>query len=202
MTGLMEDASLTRLTFIMRLKDRSNSVGWNEFQDRYGELLYRYARSVGASHADAEDSVQEVVLYLFKAMDGFEYDARKGRFRGYLRSSVVRALARRNKREAKQATPIDPKNFDFVAAKTEAGADAKWEREWRMHRLRWALRSVASEFEENTMKAFELHVLGGLAADETAQEMGISKASVYQAKTRVLKRVRAQLKSVDPDEDV
>jgi RNA polymerase sigma-70 factor (ECF subfamily) len=186
----------------MRLKDRSNSIGWNEFQERYGELLYRYARSVGASHADAEDSVQDVVLYLFKAMDGFEYDARKGRFRGYLRSSVIRALARRNKRDAKQAAPIDPRNFDFVAAKTEAGADVEWEREWRMHRLRWALRSIAGEFEQNTMKAFELHVLGGLSADETATEIGISKASVYQAKTRVLKRVRAQLKSVDPDEDV
>ncbi len=198
----MQDSNITHMTFIMRLKDRSNSIGWNEFQDRYGELLYRYARSVGASHSDAEDSVQEVVLYLFKAMDGFEYDARKGRFRGYLRSSVVRALARRGKRDAKQAAPIDPKNFDFVAAKTEAGADAKWEREWRMHRLRWALRSVAGEFEESTMKAFELHVLAGLSADETAQEVGMSKASVYQSKSRVLKRVRAQLQSVDPDEDI
>lgn len=198
----MQDTNLTRMTFIMRLKDRSNSIGWNEFQDRYGELLYRYARSVGASHADAEDSVQEVVLYLFKAMDGFEYDARKGRFRSYLRSSIIRALARRGKRESKQPSPVDPKNFDFVAAKTEAGTDGKWDREWQMHRLRWALRSVVGEFEESTMKAFELHVLAGLSAEETAVEAGISKASVYQSKSRVLKRVRAQLQSMDPDADV
>jgi len=186
----------------MRLRDRSDTVGWQEFQDRYGELLYRYARSVGASHSDAEDVVQEVVMYLFKAMDGFEYDVRKGRFRGYLRASIVNALARKRKKDAKQASPVDPQNFDFVKAKTDAGSDGRWEREWRLHRLRWALRSIADEFEEKTMQAFQLHVLGGLSVDDTAGEIGISKASVYQAKSRVLKRVREQLESVDPDEDI
>lgn len=186
----------------MRLRDRSDTVSWQEFQDRYGELLYRYARSVGASHVDAEDVVQEVVMYLFKAMEGFEYDARKGRFRGYLRASVVNALTRKRKKDAKQASPVDPRNFDFVKAKTDAGSDDRWEREWRLHRLRWALREVAGEFEEKTMQAFQLHVLGGLSVDETAGEIGISKASVYQAKSRVLKSVREQLDSLDPDEDI
>lgn len=198
----MQASEPTRLTFLMRLRDRSNSVGWNEFQERYGELLYRYARGSGASHVDAEDAVQEVVLYLFKAMEGFEYDARKGRFRSYLRKSVINALARLQKKDAKQAAPIDPQNFDFVKAKTEAGADERWEHEWRLHRLRWALREVASELEEKTMQAFQLHVLAGLSVEKTALEVGISKASVYQAKSRVLKRVREQLEALDPDEDV
>lgn len=200
--GHMQASDLTRLTFLMRLKDRSDSLGWHEFQDRYAELLYRYARSVGASHSDAEDVVQEVAMYLFKAMDGFEYDATKGRFRSYLRASVVNALARKKKKDAKQAAAVDPQNFDFIQAKTEAGSDERWEREWRLHRLRWALRAVAGEFEEKTMQAFQLHVLGGMSVDDTAAEIGLSKASVYQAKSRVLKRVREQLESVDPDEDI
>ena len=71
-----------------------------------------------------------------------------------------------------------------------------------MHRLRWALREIAPEFEPQTLEAFKLHVLGGKTVDETAEALDLSKASVYQAKSRVLKRVKSRLDEVDPDEDM
>ena len=119
-----------------------------------------------------------------------------------MRTSVSNASDRRQQKDARQAVAIDPQNFDFIKAKTEAGADDRWEHEWRLHHLRWALREVASELEEKTMQAFQLHVLAGVSVEKTALDVGISKASVYQAKSRVLKRVREQLEAVDPDEDV
>ncbi len=198
----MERIDTTRLTLIMRLRDHEDQLSWHEFHDRYGELLYRYARSRGASHNDAEDIVQEVELSLFKAMEGFQYDASKGRFRAYLRSAVVHALIRRNKKEAAQGAKIDPKDFDYLAADKEASADSSWEKEWRLHRLRWALRSIADEIGEKTLQAFRLHVLANRPVEETAESLGISKASVYQAKSRVLKRLKERLEQLDPDEDV
>ena len=189
----------TRLTLLLRLRDRSDQLSWEEFHDRYGELLYRYARAQGSSHADAEDITQEVEMYLFKAMDGFEYDARKGRFRGYLRSAVIHAIGRRASKHAREHAGLDPRMLDYVAAEKEATTDLPWEREWRLHRLRWALRSVAGEFEEKTLHAFQLHALAGLSVDETAEKLGLTKASVYQAKSRVLRRVKERL---DPDLDV
>ena len=192
----------TRLTLLLRLRDRSDQVSWDEFHDRYGELLYRYARGRGVSHADAEDIVQEVEMYLFKAMDGFEYDARKGRFRSYLRAAVVHAIGRRATKHARERAGLDPATLDCAAAVKEATSDAQWEREWRLHRLRWALRSVTNEFEETTINAFQLHALAGFSVDETADKLGLSKASVYQAKSRVLKRVKERLASLDPDQDI
>lgn len=186
----------------MRLRDRADTLSWAQFNEKYGELLYRYARQRGADHADAEDVVQEVVLSLFKAMDGFEYDARKGRFRGYLRTAVVHAMGRRAKKDDKHGKPLDPQAMDYLQAERESSADGRWEQEWRLHRLRWALRSIASEFEPVTLKAFELHALRGVPVEETADQLDMSKASVYQAKSRVLKRVKEQLRSLDPDEDV
>lgn len=200
--GAMPPSDTTRMTFLMRLRDRSDTLTWEQFNERYGELLYRYARKRGASHNDAEDVVQEVIMSLFKAMEGFEYDARKGRFRGYLRTAVAHAMGRRAQKDAKQAKPLDPHAFDFIQAEKESSADARWEQEWRLHRLRWALRKVATEFEPVTLKAFELHALRGMTVDEAAQQLEISKASVYQAKSRVLRRVKEQLDTLDPDEDV
>ena len=192
----------TRLTLLLRLRDRSDKLSWEEFHDRYGELLYRYARGRGASHVDAEDVVQEVEMSLFKAMSGFEYDAGKGRFRSYLRSAVVHAMGRRASKHAREHPGLDPRVLDYAIAEEEATADGQWEREWRRHRLRWALRSLVDELEERTLHAFQLHALAGLSVEETADQLGLSRASVYQAKSRVLKRVKEQLDLLDSDQDI
>lgn len=64
------------------------------------------------------------------------------------------------------------------------------------------MRCVAGGFEPSTLKAFEMHVLAGRSVAETADKLGISKASVYQAKSRVLKRLRQRLAMADPEGDV
>ena len=198
----MKLVDTTRLTLLVRLRDRADQLSWDEFHERYRELLYRYARARGASHEDAEDVIQEVVMYLFKAMEGFTYDTRKGRFRAYLRAAVAHALGRAAATQARQGARLDPREFDYLAAEKDAATDAQWEHEWRMHRLRWALRSIADEFEEATLQAFRLHVLAGRPVAEVADELQLSHASVYQAKSRILRKLRARLEELDPAGDV
>jgi RNA polymerase sigma-70 factor (ECF subfamily) len=64
------------------------------------------------------------------------------------------------------------------------------------------MQSIIGEFEPATLKAFELHVLAGQSVEETARQLELSKASVYQARSRVLKRLRERLSELDPDGDV
>ncbi len=196
----MSRADTTRLTFLLRLRDRADKLSWPEFHDRYGHLLYRYARSRGASDADAEDIVQEVEMSFFKAIDGFEYDARKGRFRAYLRAAVVHAMGRRASKQAREPCEFDPQVLDHLAAREET--DAIWEGEWQLYRLRWAMRQIAGEFDAVTLKSFEMHVLAGLAVAETAAKLDVSKWRVYRARDRVLKRLKEQLDATDPEVEV
>jgi RNA polymerase sigma-70 factor (ECF subfamily) len=111
-------------------------------------------------------------------------------------------MGRLARKDAVRGAPLDPHAFDFVAAQSEASADARWTHEWRLHRFRWALRCVVGEFEDLTVRAFQLNALEGVSVEETAKSLDLNKASVYQAKSRVLKRVRALLQSLDPDEEV
>ncbi len=164
-------------------------------------MLYRYARSRGASHDDAEDIVQEVEMQFFKAMDGFEYDARKGRFRAYLRSAVIHAMSRRATRQARQPVGLDPRTFDCLLGEQESREDDRWEFEWKLHRLRQAVQSIAAEFDPTALKAFEMHILAGCPVIKTAEELGLSKWGVYRAKNRILKRVKEKLAELDPDAD-
>ena len=195
----MSTVGTTHLSFIGRLRDRTNPVGWAEFNDRYRELLYRYARRRGASHLEAEDIAQDVTLYLFKAMERFEYNPARGRFRGYLRFAVVTALARRQARCARQGTPTNPETLDAMTAAPDL-ADAEWEREWQLHRLRTALQAISSAFEPATMEVFRTHVLAGCSVDDTALKLGVSKSSVYQAKSRVLKALKEHVEKLDQEE--
>jgi len=52
------------------------------------------------------------------------------------------------------------------------------------------------------LKAFEMHVLAGRPVEETAEALGLSKASVYQAKSRILKCLKERLAEADPEGDV
>jgi RNA polymerase sigma-70 factor (ECF subfamily) len=198
----MNESDSTRLTLLLRLRSRTDQMSWREFHDRYSELLHRYARRRGATPEDADDVVQEVETSVFKVMQGFTYDGSRGRFRAYLRSAVVHVMARRAAREARQPEPLDPNALDYMKAVNQAAEDDQWEHEWRMHRLRWALRVVSVEFESGTLDAFRLHVLLGTPVKETAEQLGINAASVYQAKSRVLKRVKEKLDALDPDDEV
>ena len=178
----------TRLSFLIRLRDRNDSRSWKDFHKHYGELLFSYARRLGASHDWAEDIVQEVEMSVFKAIDGFEPRSRKGSFRAYLRTAVVHALGRRARGPGRREAMLDPKAFDTLA-QTDASLDGAWQREQYLHRLRLAMRSIASEFEPVTLEAFRLHVLASRPVAETASNLGVSKDTVYQAKSRVLKRL-------------
>ncbi len=197
----MEDAERTHASFLRRLRDRTDRVGWPEFHEKYGHMLYRYARALGAAHADAEDVVQEVEMQLFQAIEGFEYDSHRGRFRGYLRTAVLHALTRKAGRKARQPGVLSPRRLDSLATDEHERRDETWEQEWQLHRLRQAVQEIAGEFDPTTWKAFEMHVLAGCEAEEAARVLEMSKWSVYRAGNRVLARLRARLAQLADDDD-
>ena len=194
----MGTSGTTHLSFVDRLRNRHDRSSWAEFHKRYGELLYSYARRLGAPHDKAEDVVQDVEMYLFKALHGFRHYGRKGCFRAYLRTAVVHAMGRRADKLARQEAVLDPRTFEALAHEPE-GHDPAWEREEYLHRVRWAMRLIAKEFEPVTLEAFRLHVLANRPVSETAEHLGISKDSVYQAKSRILKRLSERISSLDLD---
>lgn len=189
----MSRTETTNASMLLRLRNGGDEASWRDFHARYGHLLYRYARSRGAAHAEAEDAAQEVLMRLVGCIDQFDYDPRRGRFRGYLRTAVVHELGRRARRDARQPAGLDPQTIDLVAAEREADADEVWQTEWRLAWLRTTVQDIAGEFDQVTLKAFEMFVLAGCPANDTAEKLGISKWRVYRARQRVLRRLSSEL---------
>jgi RNA polymerase sigma-70 factor (ECF subfamily) len=182
-----------------RLHDHADDATWRIFHAKYGQLLYRYARARGASEADAEDVVQEVITQFVHAMPGFRYDPSRGRFRGYLRAAVIREMARQGRRSGRQPVAMGSDLVESLAI-DPAATDEAWRVEWWLNSLREAVDQIADEFDPVTLKAFEMHVLAAVPAAETSEKLGISRWRIYRSRRQILRRLRTVLGAPDSED--
>jgi len=193
-------ADSTQEEFLRSVANRADQGAWEEFYRRYGTLIRNFADWCGLSPSDCDDVVQDVYLGLLRVLPNFRYDRNKGRFRGYLRTSVVHAAsALRRKRTG---DPLSSGHISPPAVTTSANGigiveselDRAWEEEWRNHHVRRAMERLQSNFNEKDLAAFERFVVQGQDCAAVAQELGISHAHIYQVKSRVLKRIKELVK--------
>lgn len=72
----------------------------------------------------------------------------------------------------------------------EKTASEMWNHEWERHVWRTCLDRARTEFEPQTVALFERAVQCSDGAEQVAAEMGVTTKAVYNAKHRVLKRLR------------
>jgi RNA polymerase sigma factor (sigma-70 family) len=181
------DPRITSATLLLRLKPgaEARELAWEEFHKRYAPIIAGFARATGAPQHEIDDVVQDVIVGFYAASPTFDYDPARGRFRSFLKVCTVRALAKRLGKSARfRGVPIDqvdPNNLEV---------DQAWDDVWEKELLRRAIVEVqkhysGSEAQERTYKAFDQYVLHERDADAVAQELGVSRDSVHQAKHRV-----------------
>ncbi len=178
----------THATLLARLAEGHDQAAWGEFCDRYGELIRGFARRRGLQVADCDDVVQETLMALTKAMPQFRYEPGRGKFRSYLKTVTLHVIFRKS-RQKKGDVCLDDIETAVSAAVADHETDGQWENEWRQHHLRQAMRVIETEFNAKDRAAFDAYALGGRGVRETAESLGISEDQVYQAKSRILKRL-------------
>ena len=70
-----------------------------------------------------------------------------------------------------------------------ADVETAWETEWRQHHIARAMRVIAAEFNEANVAAFRAYAIEGREAQNVAATLGMTIGQVYQAKSRILKRL-------------
>ncbi len=181
-------AYTTHTSLLVRLSEGVDPSAWREFSDRYLQLIRGFGRRYGLQPADSEDAAQEVMLALSKSMGGFTYDPEKGRFRSYLKTVSLRIILGilRQKRDRQ---PLDDVDESQETAFTDPEVEQMWEAEWREYHMRQAMRRIESEFNERDRLSFAEYVVKDRPAAETAEKLGMSMDQVYQAKSRIVKRL-------------
>jgi RNA polymerase sigma-70 factor, ECF subfamily len=78
--------------------------------------------------------------------------------------------------------------------------ERSWEAEWRQYHLRLAMARIRAEFNAQDVAAFEAYAAASQAAGEVASKLGLSVDQVYQAKSRILRRLKALIAEQTADE--
>lgn len=180
----------TSATLLGRLRSPQDAVAWERFVDLYTPIVYRWARRAGFDEAEASDLVQDVLLSLLRTLPTFEYDPGKGRFRGWLKTVLLNRA--RDVMTKRRPDPVDPRTL--VAAPLDP--PDFWEGEYNRLLYDRALNLMRSEFEETTWRACWEHLTSSRSARDIGAELGISEAAVFTAKSRVLKRLRQELREL------
>lgn len=178
----------THASLLARLTSGSDASAWSEFAAHYADLIRGFALRRGLQASDADDILQEVFLALTTAMKTFEYDPERGRFRGFLKTIAVRAIGKRLRRKS---PALSQSTADELLGSASDNDELDWDSEWRQHHLRHALQRIRVEFRASDLRAFEMATRDTRDAKSIATELGLSVDSVYQAKSRILKRLKA-----------
>ena len=201
----MAEPPLTRVTLLTRLRDGRDGDAWREFFDLYGPVVYRFARNRGLQDADAADLMQDVLRSVARNAHRMEYDPKRGTFRGWLytvtRNKIYNFLNGQRHRPRASGDSDAHERLESAPAREDDGPDADWEREYQRRLTDRAMDIVKEEFQPATWQAFWGTAVDGRPATEVGTGLKMSAGAVYVAKSRVLARLRDEVKKMIDEED-
>jgi RNA polymerase sigma-70 factor (ECF subfamily) len=183
----------TPVTLLERLRQPDNDGAWLRFVDLYTPMLYGYAIKRGVPVSEVPDLVQDVVVILIQRLPEFTYDPDRS-FRRWLNTLLMNKWRDYQRHQVLQPRAQDAQTLPepLETDPTELLSEA----EYRQELVARALRLMEADFETTTWQACRQHSMLGRRAEDVAVELGLSVNAVYLATSRVLRRLREELRGL------
>lgn len=193
----------TRQSLLVRLRDPQDQASWYEFTEIYRPVIFRLARRKGMQDADADDLAQQVLAAVAGAIDRWESDPKRAKFRTWLHRIAHNAIINALTRRAPDCGSGDTELHKLIDAQPAgAGPHSDLLRlEFRREQFRWAAKQIRAEFQTDTWQAFWLTAVESEPVDVVSRKLGKSSGSVYAARSRVMRRLKEKLSELDMDAD-
>lgn len=199
----MNDNPQTRHSLILRLRNREDVDAWREFVSIYEPVIYRVAIGRGMQHADALELVQRVLLAVTRAVDRFQPDRRRAKFRTWLFRITHNefckefASAKKHRASGDSAVQVMLEQLPGVAANLNGETSNDFSIEFRRAVFRWAANKVEPRVKASTWQAFWRTSVDGLSVEAAAKELGLSVGAIYIARSRVMARLQKCVRKYD-----
>jgi RNA polymerase sigma-70 factor, ECF subfamily len=184
----------TSRSLLQRARDQQPEA-WQRLVVLYDPLVRHWCRRAGVLSQDVDDILQEVFVKAFASLDTFRHSQPSDTFRGWLHGLTRHRLLehfRRVRRVIPAGGGTDAFGVILNQPEMDGGPDDE-ERELCSKLYRRILDILREEFEPQTWKMFWRSVIDSLPTDAVAAELHVSRASVRQARSRVLRRMRQEI---------
>ncbi len=190
----------TSTSLLMRVKAREPQA-WNRLVHLYAPLVYGWCRRAQLQDADAEDVSQEVLAAVASNMAEFRRERPGDTFRGWLWTICRRKMVDHWRLRARHGTARGGSEAQQQLAQLPEDDAVSLSSGWfpadeQLRVVRRALELLREEFEERTWQAFWRMAVLGESAAEIAQDLGMTKHTVRQAKYRVMRRLKLELEGL------
>ena len=183
---------------------QAGSLGaFEELVHRYEVKIFEFLRYRVRGLHDAQDLTQQVLASVAGAIQRWEPDPAKGRFRSWLsrivRNAVINAVTRRH-----PDVPVGGSDMLQLLEQQPDSDDASeqdFDHEYRRAVFRWAQDQIRLEFHESTWNAFWLTTVEGQSVEQAAEQLDKSLGSVYAARSRVMRRLKEAVRQFEGSED-
>ena len=191
-----QHSTATSRSLLERIK-ADDAAAWDSLISLYAPLAYRWCRRWDLPEQEVADVLQDVFQSVATHIASFRKDREGDTFRGWLRTITQNKVLdhfRKLGREPGGAGGTDAQlRFAKLPAVQPPDPDDSSERRADRGVIGRALDLIRNEFEERTWRAFWLTAVGDRVPKEVALELGMSAGAVRVAKSRVLRRLRAEL---------
>ncbi len=184
---------LTTSTILHDLRDLGNESAWDRFVGRFRTPVVTFAGRIGVPPSDREDVAQETLVAFSKAYREGKYDRSKGSLSSWLFGIAYKQALmhlRRERRREPLLSALDDSRLPGDDVPDQRFATTYWDVTWEEFVFQECYSRVRDELSEETRRAFERVVLDDASPEQAAADLGVSVKAVYNAKHRVLKRIR------------
>ena len=195
-------------TSLLERAQQMQPEAWARLVEVFSPIVYRWGRQAGLTAVDSADVVQDVFISVARNIPNFQRQKETASFRSWLATITrnrIRDWFRRQQKipdavggtEAWQRIQNQPDDAYVQASDSEVVVD-ELDKTISLADLNASipqrvLQIVRDDCDERTWNAFWQTVVLGDAAKDVALRLNMSVASVYQAKSRILRRLRKRL---------
>lgn len=198
----MESAA-TRASLLLQLRDAGNADAWQQFVEIYSPIVFGFCRNQGLQDADAGDVSQEVMRAVVRAMEKFEYDRERGKFRNWLLTVTRSKLSNFFSHRQRQHEPHGNSSIQNLMEHEPSPAEqSSWDTEYHGRLFQWAAERVQPTIQPSTWQAFWRTTIDEEDVAKVAADLQLSIGAVYIAKSRVLARLKQTIQEVDEEAEM
>lgn len=181
---------------------RNDAIYWDRFLRLYGPLVYNWCLRFRLPEHEAPDVMQEVFQVVMQKIGSFRRAHAEDSFHGWLygitRIKTLDKFRQMGRQEIAIGGSRAHQQLETIpSAERDSLSEAEMSNDRHVLFLR-ALDLIQAEFEIPTWKAFWRVAIDGIKAGDVAEELGMTPGAVYNAKYKVLRRLRMEFEDLIP----